>query len=501
MDPNIDDDGDDEISIANLFTDISSIGTIVSKAHETHASRISSSYSFRISQLRGIERLIHENSVALSTCIHKDLGQGPMYAMAFELNIALSRCQYALCNVKQWIQPRRVYTPWPSNLNIPIHSTIHVEPRGVVTIISPWNMPVLLVLSSLIDALAAGCICILKMSDQCRYTTRLLTQLLSNSTYVDERVVRLINGGANVAEELLTHRVDAISYTGGSKVGRIVALAAARSLTPILLELGGKNPVFVTRNAHIKSAAMRIAWGKITGNTGQMCICPDFVFVEECVQDEFVHELCMAMDDMYPISSYANDDDDDDDGSASVGRHKRFGDIGKMISIQHAKRVVSLLDSTCDVIYGGQHHDVKRRFVAPTIVKATVDSTVMNDEIFGPILPIVCVPNIDNALQFVNERFTSRAEHPLVLYIFSQSSDEQCRIMEAVPSGMCSINEVLKIGGNFNLPFGGIGLSGMGGASTGKFGFDFFSHERGTMVGGNRSTSRWDPSVWLASPF
>lgn len=114
---------------------------------------------------------------------------------------------------------------------------------------------------------------------------------------------------------------------------------------------------------------MRIAWGKITGKVGQMCICPDFILVEECVQDEFVHELCMAMDEMYPISSYANDNDK----SASVGRHKRFGDVGKMISIQHAKRVVSLLDSTCDVIYGGQHHDVKRRFVAPTIIKATFD--------------------------------------------------------------------------------------------------------------------------------
>ena len=499
MDPifDNDDEEEDEISIANIFTDISSIGTIVSEAHDTNASHISSSHSFRISQLRGIERLLAENSVALSHCIYKDLGQGPMYAMAFELNVALSRCQYALCNVKQWMQTRRVYTPWPLNLNMPVHSTVRIEPRGVVTIITPWNMPVLLVLSSLIDALAAGCVCILKMSDQCRYTTRLLSQLLSNNTYVDERVVRLINGGADVAQELLTHRVDAISYTGGSKVGRIVALAAAKYLTPVLLELGGKNAVFVTKNAHIKSAAMRIAWGKITGNAGQMCICPDFVFVEECVQDEFVHELCLAMDEMYPMSSYANDDDD---GSASVGRHKRFGDVGKMISIQHAKRVVSLLDSTCEVIYGGQHHDVKRRFVAPTIVKATIDSTVMNEEIFGPILPIVCVPNIDNALQFVNERFTTRAEHPLVLYIFSQSSDEQCRIMEAVPSGMCSINEVLKIGGNFNLPFGGIGLSGMGGASTGKFGFDFFSHERGTMVGGNRSTSRWDPSVWLVHP-
>jgi len=220
------------------------------------------------------------------------------------------------------------------------------------------------------------------------------------------------------------------------------------------------------------------------------------VLVEEIVREEFVDELCKAMDEYYPVSSYA---DDGAVGGGGIGRGRRRGDVGRMISVRHAERVVGLVDSTCRVIYGGRHHDVGRRFVAPTIVEATFDSTVMREEVFGPVLAIVPVPSVDDALRLVNERFTSRAEHPLVLYIFSGLRVEQQKIAGAVPSGMCSINEVLKIGANWNLPFGGVGASGMG-AANGRHGFDFFSHRRGTLVSGNRSTSSWDPSVWVITP-
>ncbi len=223
------------------------------------------------------------------------------------------------------------------------------------------------------------------------------------------------------------------------------------------------------------------------------------VLVEECVSEGFVDELRGAMDEMYPVSSYA-DDGAVGPGGGGIGRGgRRRGDVGRMISVRHAERVVGLVDSTCRVIYGGGHHDVGDRFVSPTVVEATFDSTVMGEEVFGPVLIIVPVPSVDEALRLVNERFTSRAEHPLILYIFSGSGEEQKKIADAVSSGMCSINEVTKIAANWNLPFGGLGASGMG-AANGKHGFDFFSHRRGTVVSGNRSTSRWDPSVWVLTP-
>ena len=474
------------------YTPLSSIAPLIDEARGTYASGITRSYEFRMKQLRGIERLIQENSASLSTAIAEDFGQGPMFAEAFELTHVISHSRHAQSNLKSWMSTQRKPTPFPLNLNIPVHSELAPNPRGLALIMTPWNLPLNLNLNPLIYALSAGNVVILKLSERCVHCTELLTKLLTSGKYVDERVVRVVNGGAEEATELLKHRFDAIMYTGGGHVGRIVAAAAARHLTPVLLELGGKNPCFVTKNAHIPSAAMRIAWGKISGNAGQMCICPDYVLVEECVKEEFTAELCSAMDQMYHASSYLN--------------HEDRGDVGKMISIEHAERVVSLIDSTCELIYGstcdvvyGGEHNVKERFVAPTIVEANYDSTIMKQEIFGPVLAIVTVPNLDGAIQFVDRHYTSKGEHPLALYIFSRSKAEQRQIMEAIPSGTCAINEVLKQSANYNMPFGGVGSSGMG-AYYGKFGFDFFSHYRGTLVGRNYSTWRFDPSVWVAYP-
>lgn len=191
------------------------------------------------------------------------------------------------------------------------------------------------------------------------------------------------------------------------------------------------------------------------------------------------------MDQMFPMSSYSN-------GNGG-------GDVGKMISVQHAERVVNLVDSTCKVIYGGELHSVEDRFVAPTIVEADANSTIMKEEIFGPILAIVTVPSVDKGIQFVNEHYTWKAEHPLALYIFSKSKEEQRKIMAAVPSGTCAINDVIKQAANYTLPFGGIGTSGIG-AYNGKYGFDFFSHYRGTLTSNNTSTFKYDPSIWISHP-
>mmetsp|Transcript_29790 Transcript_29790/g.63184 ORF Transcript_29790/g.63184 Transcript_29790/m.63184 type:complete len:613 (+) Transcript_29790:83-1921(+) len=474
---------DDAAESSSLkYTPLPSIAPLVDEARQIYSTRITHSHDFRMEQLRGIEKLVQENSEELSAAIAKDLGQGPMYCEAFELSHVLTRSRYAQSHLKEWMATKRTPTPFPVNLNIPVHSELAPNPRGVALIITPWNLPIQLTLNPLIDALSAGNVCVLKMSERSVHCTKLFTDLFASGKYVDSRVVKVVNGGAEESTELLKQRVDVISYTGGGQVGRIVASAAAKQLIPVLLELGGKNPVFVTKNAHIPSAALRVAWGKISANTGQMCICPDFCLVDESVKEEFTNELFKVMDRLYPVSTY-------EDG----------GDVGKMITVQHAERVVGLLDSTCNVIYGGKHHNVKERFVAPTVVEATADSKVMKEEIFGPILAIVTVPSLDGAIEFFTEHYTAKAEHPLALYIFSKSKEEQKRIMAAVPSGTCGVNEVIKQAGNHFLPFGGVGTSGMG-AYYGKYGFDFFSHYRGTLVGNNYSTLKWDPSVWLVNP-
>ena len=269
-------------STPSWYTPTSSISSIVAYAHATYRTGKTRSIRYRATQLRGILRLVNENADALSDALHMDMGQGKFYALAFEIDAFRVRCKCALANLEKWTRTRCASTPWPINLYLPIRSEIRIEPRGVVTIITPWNMPLFLSLSPLVDALASGNVCVLKMSEMSVYTTRLLTSLLTCGTYVDVATVRVINGDADTCTELLKYRVDAISYTGGTKIGRIVASAAAMHLTPTLLELGGKNPCFVTKNSHLRSAAMRIGWGKIAGNAGQMCICPDYVRLFPC---------------------------------------------------------------------------------------------------------------------------------------------------------------------------------------------------------------------------
>lgn len=453
-----------------------------------------------MAQLDGLERLIRDNYSLLCQTIHLDLGQGDMYTEGFELTGMLGRVSYAKSQLKSWMTTQSRPTPFPVNLNLPVHTTLTPYPRGVALIISPWNLPITLSLAPLLDAIAAGNVCVLKMSEKCVHTTTLLSDLLRSGKYLDKRIVTVVNGGAEEATELLRHRFDVVSYTGGVKVGRIVNEATAKFITPTLLELGGKNPVFVTKNADIASAALRIVWAKVTGNAGQLCICPDYCLVESSVKEEFVDALCKAMDQFYPVSSYSSVSNDDGGGRrTTTTTTTTTGDVGKMISVEHAERVVSMVDSTCKVIYGGQHHNTKERFVAPTIVEATADSTVMKDEIFGPILAIVTVPDLDSAIEFVDTKFSSKGEHPLNLYLFTKSKKEQEKIMNAIPSGTCAVNDVVKQAANYHVPFGGIGTSGIG-SYYGKYGFDFFSHYRGSLIVKNYSTFKWDPAVWMLFP-
>lgn len=264
-------------------------------------------------------------------------------------------------------------------------------------------------------------------------------------------------------------------------MGKVVARAAAEHLTPLLLELGGKNPAIVCDDADVESAAYRIAWGKFAGNMGQFCLNTDYVLVVESLRDQFVSALKRIL-----LEFYGDDP-------------RESPDVGRMISADHARRVVGMVDGTCTVLHGKERHDVEARYVEPTIVEATAKSTIMREEVFGPILAVVTVPTVDAAVQFVHDNYGADGNHPLAMYVFSKSRSNQRKVMDGVPSGMCTVNHVVMHGGNFHLPFGGLGSSGLG-AYYGKHGFDFFSHLRGAMVFNNFNASKTDPGNWIIYP-
>lgn len=245
--------------------------------------------------------------------------------------------------------------------------------------------------------------------------------------------------------------------------------------------MGGKSPAIICDDADIKSAATRIAWGKWPGNMGQFCIATDYVLVVDHLKDQFVAALKQVLLDFYGDNPQSNPD------------------VGRMISVTHAKHVVGLVDNTCTILHGGRRHDVEKRYVEPTIVEATAESTIMREEVFGPILSIVTVPNVDGAIQFVNQHFSCTGNHPLTMYVFAKSKSNQRKVMDNILSGMCCVNHVIVNGANFHLPFGGVGNSGIN-AYYGKHGFDFFSHQRGAVVVNNFSTSRANPGNWVVLP-
>lgn len=250
------------------------------------------------------------------------------------------------------------------------------------------------------------------------------------------------------------------------------------------MELGGKSPVVICEDAHIEAAATRVAWGKWAGNCGQFCITPDYVLVVESLKDKFIQCLKRLLVEFYGENPYLSKD------------------YGRLISISHAQRTVDLIsnDKTIRIVHGNQdRHLPQERYVEPTIVEATAASKIMAEEIFGPILAIIGVKSTEDAVEFINEHFNNHNHHPLALYVFSKSYSKQRYVLDNVMSGMACVNHIVFQGGNFHLPFGGVGFSGLG-AYYGKHGFDFFSHQRGAMVFNNHSTSRLDPGNWLILP-
>jgi aldehyde dehydrogenase (NAD+) len=443
---------------------LTGIAGVVDAARESFVSGRTKPRAWRVQTLRRLRHIVNEHQQALLDAMAADLGKPGFEAWVTEIGFVLTDIDHTLANLDRWMSPNKVATPVAFK---PGRSTLVTEPLGVVCVIAPWNYPVQLLLLPMIAAISAGNAVVGKPSELAGATADALNAVVRE---LDDSAVSLVLGGVAETTELLEQRFDHILYTGNARVGRIVMRAAAERLTPVTLELGGKSPAIVSRHADIDVAARRIAWGKFV-NAGQTCIAPDYVLVERPVHDQFVEALGQRITEFYgPDPSTSRD-------------------YARVVNDPHFHRLEKLLHSGT-VAVGGRS-DADTRYIEPTVLTGvTRDDPVMGEEIFGPILPVIAVDSLDDAVAFVNA-----ADKPLALYTFSERDAENERVLAGATSGGACVNGTLMHVSNPHLPFGGVGESGIG-AYHGKFGFDTFSHLRAVH---ERST-KLDPSL-LYPPY
>ncbi|MBP7738652.1 MAG: aldehyde dehydrogenase [Spirochaetes bacterium] len=407
--------------------------------------------SFRKKQLRLLRKAIRKNEDAIMDALARDLKKPLFESYASEIGILYTEIRHVLWHLRSWSRKRAVKTPI---IHFYSTSAVRQEPYGVVLIIGPWNYPFQLIIAPLIAAIAAGNCAVIKPSELAPATSRLVAKII-RETFGDNYIT-VIEGGIEETGALLKEKFDYIFFTGGTAVGRIIMRAAAEQLTPLTLELGGKSPAIVDEDAHLPTAARRLCWGKFF-NAGQTCLAPDYLLVHKTVKAAFVAELKKTIVEFYG-----------DDPRSSK-------DYARIVNEKHFDRITGLLDGV-KVIHGGES-DRKNRFIAPTLVDGvTLKDPIMREEIFGPLLPIMSFGKLDDAIAIVN-----RLPRPLALYYFSKSVKKQEKVLGETSSGGGCINDTVSHVGSQELPFGGIGDSGMG-RYHGKSGFDTFSHQRGILT-------------------
>lgn len=426
------------------------IPALVSRLRKTFDGGSTRGLEWRATQLRQLQRLIEDNEAQILAALKSDLGKSNYEGWLGETNFVKSEIKTTLKNLKRWAKPRRVSTPMVLQ---PAKAKIISEPLGVVLIIAPWNYPFQLAIGPLIGAIAAGNAVIVKPSEVAPATSHAIAELMPR--YLDREAIAVVEGGVSETTELLRQRFDHIFYTGNGTVGRVVMEAAAKYLTPVTLELGGKSPCIVDRDVDLGTAVKRICWGKFF-NAGQTCVAPDYVLVHESVEKKFLEKMAQTIRDFY------GDDP------------QKSGDYGRIVNERHHKRLASLLND--QKVFAGGKTDVNDKYIAPTVLtEVSPDAPVMADEIFGPILPVIPVATLDEAIQFVNQR-----PKPLALYIFSSNGERAERVLDLTSSGGACVNEVVNHLVPHELPFGGVGPSGMG-AYHGKSSFDTFSHRKSVL--------------------
>lgn len=405
---------------------------------------------WRKAQLRRLLDMLGENEDRIVDALKADLGRPKAEGVLGEIQYLQSEIEDALKHLADWMEPEYCSTPM---FVMPATAWRKPEPLGVVLVIAPWNYPIQLALAPLIGALSAGNCVVLKPSEVTVASSALLAELIPR--YLDPECVAVVEGGVKEATALLEQRWDHIFYTGGERVGKIVMTAAAKHLTPVTLELGGKSPCIVDESANIKVSARRIIWGKKL-NAGQTCIAPDYVLVTEAAKQPLIAAMKATISEFFP------------------GDPKDSPDYSRIVNEHHFDRLCALMkDGT--VIAGGET-DRETRYIAPTLLdEVSPDAPLMREEIFGPLLPIVTVKDTDEAIDFVNDR-----AKPLALYVFTKDKRIQDRVLSRTSSGGACVNDVVQHFFVDGLGFGGVGTSGQG-AYHGKHSFDVFSHFKGVL--------------------
>ncbi len=408
--------------------------------------------AWRKAQLQGLLAFLTDHEQDLLDALHADLGRPVAEAFGADIGISRLHIKHTLRHFERWARPQRISA---GMLSMPAKARVMSEPLGVALIIAPWNYPIQLLVEPMAAAIAAGNAVIAKPSELAPACSSVVSRCLPK--YLDTEAIAIVEGGVEETTSLLEEPFDHILFTGSTNVGKVVMAAAAKHLTPVTLELGGKSPTIVAADANIEVAARRIAWGKLM-NAGQTCIAPDYVLVDNAVKDRFVDALCTSIRGFYG-----------DQVSTTP-------DFGRIVSSRHHTRLVNLIKTGGGSVAIGNSYDAESKFLAPTVVvDPDVESALMNEEIFGPILPIVGVESVDAAIKFV----TSRPK-PLALYVFSKSSATVSNVLASTTSGGACVNHVVMHIMPENLPFGGVGPSGMG-AYHGKAGFDTFSHRKSVV--------------------
>lgn len=427
------------------------IERVYAKQRQNRDTVAASSADERIEKLRGLHSAMFAQRANLHAALLADYEKPASEVDLSEIYPVVSEARHAIRHLRRWMRPRRVATPLAL---LGSRSRVLYEAKGVVLIISPWNFPVNLSFGPLVSAIAAGNCVVIKPSEMTPHTSACMKRIVAG--LFDESEVAVIEGDAAVSGELLRKKWDHIFFTGSPAVGRVVMRAAAEHLTPVTLELGGKSPVIVDRTANLDEAAKKIAWGKFL-NSGQICIAPDYLLVDEAIRDSFVEKLRAAI----------------------------TPETGVIVNDRHAARVRRLLDDAvaggAEVVEGGKFD---QRAMAPTLLSnVDPESSVMQHEIFGPLLPMITYRTIDDALRVIAAR-----EKPLVLYLFSRSRNVIRDVLRRTTAGGTAINDTLLHFFQLNLPFGGVGESGVGKAH-GKFGFEAFSNARGVFEQPTRFSS------------
>ncbi|MCF0206913.1 MAG: aldehyde dehydrogenase [Bacteroidales bacterium] len=438
---------------------IEDIPGILDAQRKYFASNETKNVKFRITQLKKLLAAVKKNEQALYDALWTDLHKCEPESFLCETSIVTGEIRDHIKHLKRWARTERAHSPLS---HFPSTSKIIKEPLGNSLIIAPWNYPVTLLLCPLVGAISSGCTAVLKPSPYVPNVSNVLTKIIEET--FDSKYVAIIQGHRDVNMALLEQRWDIIFFTGSPDLGKKVMAAAAKHLTPVVLELGGKSPCIVDKNANIQKAAMRVAWGK-TLNCGQTCIAPDYLLLHKDIKDEFVKEFQNALKALH---------------GENIKESPYFV---RMVSEKAFNRVTSYFKD--GKIIAGGHSDAAERYIEPTLLEnVSPDAPIMTEEIFGPVFPIIEFTNIEEVVKFVKER-----EKPLAFYYYGDKKTGW-KVLNETSSGGACINDCIMHFANSNLPFGGVGNSGMG-HYHGKLTFEAFTHRRAVI----------DTPTWIDLPF